>query len=254
MTKLHAKMVLNNIYVSRLKMSGYLTVGENKSSITWTVKINSNKSSSKTFSVCDRDNNHGICRLGLTRSHSPFEITLENVGNTDVSLKGEIQFCNEQSTLFTAKFGWTESNFCITNSNPLKWTSPYEYDGSVVKLKLESPSYIIDQDCVKDDNAAKTKDTARKETSNITTDLEKLLTEGKYSDVEIICVNGEILKCHRNILSARSPVLEAMFSNDFKEVSSGQIKLDYFDTEVVKVILSLLLIFQSKIHWTAFYF
>ena len=116
-------------------------------------------------------------------------------------------------------------------------------------MKLESPSYIIDQDCVKDDNAAKTKDTARKETSNITTDLEKLLTESKYSDVEIICSDGEILKCHRNILSARSPVLEAMFSSDFKEVSSGQIKLDYFDTEVVKVIVSLHRIFQSKINY-----
>ena len=125
-------------------------------------------------------------------------------------------------------------------------------------MKLESPSYIIDQDCVKDDNAAKTKDTARKETSNITTDLEKLLTEGKYSDVEIICVNGEILKCHRNILSARSPVLEAMFSNDFKEVSSGQIKLDYFDTEVVKVIVSLHLkpiyfLKQNSLHFIVFF-
>ena len=87
-------------------MSGNLTVGKKKSFIIWTINNISNYNYSNTFIVCGRDNNHGICRLGLTRP--PFEITLENVGNTDVSLKGEIQFCNEQSTLFTTKFGCTK--------------------------------------------------------------------------------------------------------------------------------------------------
>ena len=220
-------------------MSGNLTVGENESSVTWTIITNKNKFSSETFIVCDRNNNHGICRLGITIS--PLEITLENVGNANITLGGKIQLCELKSTLITAKL----PNIHITNSNPLKWPVTYHIIKSNrcdVKLKLESPCYIIDQDLlkkyradVKDDKAAETKDTARKETPDLSTDLEKLLTESKYSDVEIICSDGEILKCHRNILSARSPVLEAMYNSDFKEVSSGQIKLDYFDTEVVKV-------------------
>ena len=225
---------------------GDLSVGENKSSITWKI-INPNyylqTFSSKSFSVCDRKNNHGICRLGITKS--PLEITLENVYNANITLCGEIQLCTAQSTLFTSKF----LNEVIANSNPLKWTINNQtinnYVTYDVKLNLESPCYFIGKDFP---NAAETKDTARKETPDLSTDLEKLLTESKYSDVEIICSDGEILKCHKALLCARSPVLEAMFSNDFKEVSSGQIKLDYFDTEVVKVIVSLLLIFQSKIH------
>ena len=125
MTKLHAKMVLNNICVSRFKMSA---VGNDRSSFTFYLNLGAfkhtrssgrpNTFSSKTFIVCDRDNNHGICRLGLTIS--PLEITLENVGNANITLGGKIQLCELKSTLITAKL----PNIHITNSNPLKWSLP----------------------------------------------------------------------------------------------------------------------------------
>ena len=68
--------------------------------------------------------------------------------------------------------------------------------------------------------------------------LEKLLTTGEYADVEIHCKDGEVVKCHKNLLAARSPVFKTMLDSDFKEKDSGTIKLDYMEIGIVKVIIA----------------
>ena len=65
--------------------------------------------------------------------------------------------------------------------------------------------------------------------------MEKLLTTGDYADVEIHCKDGKVVKCHKNLLAARSPVLKTMLDSDFKEGNTGEIKLDYMEMDIVKV-------------------
>ena len=58
----------------------------------------------------------------------------------------------------------------------------------------------------------------------------------KFSDVKIISGNEEF-HCHRIILSARSPVFEAMFRSDMIENNSEEVCIQDIDPEVVREIL-----------------
>ena len=47
--------------------------------------------------------------------------------------------------------------------------------------------------------------------------LDNLFAEKNFADLEITCDDGEVFNCHRNILSARSPVFCAMFQANMIE-------------------------------------
>jgi len=64
----------------------------------------------------------------------------------------------------------------------------------------------------------------------------KLFGEKKFSDVKITC-GGEVFDCHRNILSVRSPVFEAMFQSDMLEKHSQNVVIKDIKPEVVKEML-----------------
>ena len=57
-----------------------------------------------------------------------------------------------------------------------------------------------------------------------------------FSDVKIISGNEEF-HCHRIVLSARSPVFEAMFRSDMIENNSEEVSIQDIDPEVVREIL-----------------
>ena len=67
-------------------------------------------------------------------------------------------------------------------------------------------------------------------------DYSKMFLDEANSDVEIIC-GEKTFPCHRNILSARSPVFKAMFEADMEEKRSGQVMMKNFSTAVIEDML-----------------
>lgn len=61
-------------------------------------------------------------------------------------------------------------------------------------------------------------------TPKVETDFKEMLLSGKNSDVTIQ-VKRKKFKCHRCILSARSPVFSAMMEHDMKEKASGVVTI-----------------------------
>ena len=64
----------------------------------------------------------------------------------------------------------------------------------------------------------------------------KLFGEKKFSDIKITC-GEEVFDCHRNILSVRSPVFDAMFQSDMIENRSKNVVIMDIKPEVVKEML-----------------
>ena len=64
----------------------------------------------------------------------------------------------------------------------------------------------------------------------------KLFGERKFSDVKITC-GEEVFDCHRNILSVRSPVFDAMFQSDMVENRSKNVLIKDIKPKVVKEML-----------------
>ena len=64
----------------------------------------------------------------------------------------------------------------------------------------------------------------------------KLFGEKNFSDVKITC-GEEVFDCHRNILSVRSPVFDAMFQSDMIENRSKNVVIKDIKPEVVKDML-----------------
>jgi len=63
-----------------------------------------------------------------------------------------------------------------------------------------------------------------------------LLAEKNFSDLEIYC-DGEVFNCHRNILSARSPVFFVMFQADMIENQSKKVHIRDIKKEVFSEVL-----------------
>jgi len=63
-----------------------------------------------------------------------------------------------------------------------------------------------------------------------------ILGNKESSDVTIKCDDKEFY-CHQSVLSARSPVLRAMFQTKMKEKETGSIDIEEFPSEVVKKML-----------------
>ena len=55
-------------------------------------------------------------------------------------------------------------------------------------------------------------------------DFESLLMSNEHSDVIVTCDNKEF-KCHKNILTCRSPVFKTMLESNMKEKESGRIEI-----------------------------
>jgi speckle-type POZ protein len=68
-------------------------------------------------------------------------------------------------------------------------------------------------------------------------DFSELLKQGLHSDVTLF-VDGVEFPAHRSILSARSPVLKAMFSHDMKESKEGTVEIEEIKAPVFKQLLN----------------
>lgn len=63
-------------------------------------------------------------------------------------------------------------------------------------------------------------------------DFGQLFESNQFADVNLTCAGREF-KCHKAILTARSPVLAAMFEHDMKERQHNRVEIEDMDPEVM---------------------
>lgn len=68
-------------------------------------------------------------------------------------------------------------------------------------------------------------------------DVEKMFEDKLFVDFEFKCSDGEVLKTHKFVLAARSPVFHAMLSNDMKEAKEGSAEVPDFNSITMKEVL-----------------
>lgn len=78
------------------------------------------------------------------------------------------------------------------------------------------------------------------------TDMENLLKDPKYADVQIKTKDGVILTAHKLILSVRVPMFHAMFETDMQEKSSGVVETPEIGSRAMNIILHY--IYTGKLH------
>jgi len=70
----------------------------------------------------------------------------------------------------------------------------------------------------------------------LTGDLKKMLENNKFSDFRIIC-QGEVIPCHRAILSSRSEIFGAMLEHNMKESETGEVEINDFNLRTMKAVV-----------------
>ena len=68
-------------------------------------------------------------------------------------------------------------------------------------------------------------------------DMGNLLLDTETSDVVLLC-QGEEIRVHRSILSARSQVFQAMLQSQMIESTKGEVRIEDADKDVLKEMLS----------------
>ena len=68
--------------------------------------------------------------------------------------------------------------------------------------------------------------------SRLSQDVGNVFLNGKFHDCTIVC-EGREFKCHKNILSGRSSVFDAMFTHDMEEKLNGRIDIIDLDGDTV---------------------
>ena len=137
-------------------------------------------------------------------------------------------------------------NFKDKLFTPLSPTSPGIYNGTgIINFCKESEvldtnlTIVCDMDFISESTISSTqnKDSLSKRISKqLCEDYSKMFLDEANSDVEIIC-GEKTFSCHRNILSARSPVFKAMFENDMEEKRLGQVMIKDFSSAVIEDLL-----------------
>jgi len=83
--------------------------------------------------------------------------------------------------------------------------------------------------------------------STLSADFNSILDDSSSSDLTLICPDGEI-QVHRLIMSGRSPVFNSLLNSDMLEKTSGIVKIEEFNIEVVRAMV--LYIYTAKIEDT----
>lgn len=83
----------------------------------------------------------------------------------------------------------------------------------------------------------KSPETEKTSIRSISSDVEKMFEDKAFSDFDLKCNDGEVLKAHKVILAARSQVFHAMLTNDMKESKEGFVDVCDFDSKVMKEVL-----------------
>ena len=82
-------------------------------------------------------------------------------------------------------------------------------------------------------------------------DLGNLLLDTETSDVVLLC-QGEEIRAHNLILSARSPVFRAMLQSQMLESTRREIRIEDVDKDVLKEMLSYIYKIEVDVNFTKF--
>ena len=82
--------------------------------------------------------------------------------------------------------------------------------------------------------------------SRLSDDFEHLFESSQFADVTLTC-NSREFQCHKAILTARSPVLAAMFEHEMKERQLNLVQIEDMDPEVMADMLRF--IYTGKKHF-----
>jgi speckle-type POZ protein len=67
--------------------------------------------------------------------------------------------------------------------------------------------------------------------------IQEMFEDETFADFSLACSDDEVLKCHRFILAARSPVFRTMLSIDMKEAKERLVEVPDFGSVVMKELL-----------------
>ncbi|GBN99372.1 hypothetical protein AVEN_145478-1 [Araneus ventricosus] len=81
--------------------------------------------------------------------------------------------------------------------------------------------------------------------TELQTHLKSMLDDGTLFDVSLH-IGSEVIRAHKNILSARSPVFRAMFTRDTTEAMSNTVVIEDLDVETVRGLL--LFMYTDTLH------
>lgn len=76
-----------------------------------------------------------------------------------------------------------------------------------------------------------------KSKDEISSDYKKMFGDESFVDFELHMSDQKVLKTHKVVLAARSPVFYAMLKNDMQEAKEGSVNVPDFDSELMKEVL-----------------
>lgn len=131
-----------------------------------------------------------------------------------------------------AKFYSKEFKHCFDNSNFI-WTTNF--------IKLETitnndNNLLVNNKVKFFVEIAEVEDICKITKSNMSDNFQTILKNGKFSDITFV-INEKKIQAHKVIVCARSPVFEAMFSNDCQEAKESKVVISDVSTEVFELLL-----------------
>lgn len=160
-----------------------------------------------------------------------------------------LQRVHEEKETFYYRFGWEDKNgkeVWKKQNLVMSDDQESEFIGDATFLKLEDVDNII-----KADGSVTLIATIRFRRSDKLNRDFGLLLDGKHTDVEIQVTKGAggVIKAHRAILAARSPMFNGMFDSDTIENQTGVITIDAYDFDVIRKVLEYL--YTSQIEFNS---
>ncbi|GBL76120.1 TD and POZ domain-containing protein 1 [Araneus ventricosus] len=169
---------------------------------------------------------------------------LNGFGSADKGIRKEFLFCeNKKSKLFTLPFSkknlMANKNICLPN-DVLSLQCECTFSTGVVIEEIESVIHgktkynfstsEMDKICLDYKNALSVSQRILSE------NLRSLFKDNILSDIKVK-TSSETFQAHKSILSARSPVFKAMFSNNMKEKYNKSVDIEDMDSDTVHKML-----------------
>lgn len=79
----------------------------------------------------------------------------------------------------------------------------------------------------------------------VASDIKRMFNDELFTDFQLKTNDGEVLKAHKVILAARSPVFFAMLTNDLEEAQTGSVKVRDFNRQIMKEVLRF--VYQNEV-------
>ncbi|GBM49578.1 TD and POZ domain-containing protein 4 [Araneus ventricosus] len=176
---------------------------------------------------------------------------LNGLGSASKGKRNEFSFSEDKKPkLFTLHFSKNDliaiKDLCLPN-DVLSFRCECTFSTGAISEEIESIRYGCDNFLTSEqDNQCLDKENRLSVSKRILIeDLESLLNENILSDIKLK-TNAETYLAHKNILSARSPVFKAMFSDNMKEKFNECVDIEDLDSDTVHRMLQYVYTAETK--------